>query len=116
MTSEMKFDKYFLYGIDNMGGQGNGAPETCSGGQDDPCKNLVGSGKSCCAHVVMTDRGSGTQQSMYRCMNERIVDMSFSIEIDGMSLAMGCSDKSYAKYIASAAVASFATIASLTLF
>lgn len=91
MTSEMKFDKYFLYGIDNMGGQGNGAPETCSGGQDDPCKNLVGSGKSCCAHVVMTDRGSGTQQSMYRCMNERIVDMSFSIEIDGMSLAMGCS-------------------------
>jgi len=83
--------------------------------KEDPCKELVGSSKSCCAHIVMTDRGSGTQQSMYRCMNERIVDMSFSMEIDGMSLAMGCSN-SNAKYLAGAAVASIATIASFTLF
>jgi len=35
----MKFDKYFLYGIDNMGGSGNGAPECgMSNPNEDPCK------------------------------------------------------------------------------
>ena len=118
LTSEAKFDKYFMYGIDNMDSTGNNAPP-CGPGFDpmnDPCKAIVGEEDTCCTHVVMTDRDSGTQQSFYRCMNEKIVDMSFSVEIDGMSMAMGCSSQSSsAKYIATAAMASIAALAS-TLF
>lgn len=58
LTSKMKFDKYFMYGVDNMGGKGNGAPECGPGHKHDACKELTKSDKSCCAHVVMTE-GNG---------------------------------------------------------
>ena len=65
----------------------------------------------------MTDKDSGEQQSFYRCMNENVMDMSFHVEINGMSMAMGCSgDASSAKYLAGTVVASMATLAAMTLF
>ena len=64
----------------------------------------------------MTDEGSGKQTSFYRCMNEKVVDMSFSVEIDGMSMAMGCSSgSSSAKYLAGTVLASVATMMTMTL-
>jgi hypothetical protein len=89
----MKFDKYMLYGTDNMGGRGNGAPR-CGPGDGNACMDLQGSRKACCAHVVMTDGGSGEQMSMYRCINENIMDMSYAMEIDGMMVSMKCSESS----------------------
>lgn len=110
----MKFDKYYMYGIDNMGGKGNGAPG-CGPGIDE-CSKLVNSKESCCAHVLMTDEGNGEQTSMYRCMNQRIVDgASFSVNINGMQVAMQCS-KSGASYFAKAAAASAAALVASTLF
>jgi len=42
--------------------------------------------------------------------------MSFHVEIDGMSMAMGCTGgASSAKYIAGTAIASLATLAAMTL-
>lgn len=111
LTSIMKFDKYFMYGMDNMGGKGNSAPE-CKIGAKDPCKKE--SGKSCCAHVIMTE-GNGEQTSFYRCMNEKVVDAQFSVEIDGMKMSMACSESS-STYVTSAIMASLAALASMTVF
>ena len=118
ISSEMKFDKFFLYGMDNIDAKNNSAPGCGpSNGGRDPCKDITGSENTCCTHVVMTDQGNGKQTSFYRCMNEKILDMSFQVEIDGMMMAMGCSDGySSAKYIAGSVIASVATLAAMTLF
>jgi len=118
ISSEMKFDKFFLYGMDNIDGKGNSAPGCGpSNGGKDACKEITGSENTCCTHVVMTDQGNGKQTSFYRCMNEKILDMSFQVEIDGMMMSMGCSDGySSAKYIAGSVIASVATLAAMTLF
>ena len=70
VSTETKFDDYYMYSMDQMGSQGNSAP-SCGPSADgtDECKARAGGGDSCCTHVVMTDRGSGEQQSFYRCMN-----------------------------------------------
>lgn len=115
LTTMMKFDRYFMYGIDNVGGKNNSAPECGPGMKDDVCKELTKSDKSCCTHVVMTDGGNGEQTSFYRCMNERIVDAKFAFEIDGMKMSMACS-KSGSTYVASAIVASLAALVSMATF
>lgn len=72
VSTEMKFDQYFMYSMDNLDAQGNSAPPcgpSLQGGKD-PCKEITGSENTCCTHVVMTDQGSGKQNSFYRCMNE----------------------------------------------
>lgn len=58
MTTEMKFDNYFMYAIDNMGGQGNGAPP-CGPMDGNFCAEYTNGEANCCTHVVMTDEGSG---------------------------------------------------------
>lgn len=79
LTSEMKFDKYFMYGIDSMGARGNNAPE-CGPGMANgaQCRGGSNGQKSCCAHVVMNE-GDGRETSIYRCMNQQVVDASFSM-------------------------------------
>ena len=118
LITETKFDQYYMYSMDQMDSDGNSAPNcgpSALQGEDE-CKQMAGGGDSCCTHVVMTDRGSGKQQSFYRCMNQKVVDMSFHVEIDGMSMAMGCAGgASSAKYLAGTAVASMATLAAMTL-
>jgi hypothetical protein len=72
VSTEMKFDQYFMYSMDNIDAKGNSAPAcgpSTQGGRD-PCKEITGSENTCCTHVVMTDQGSGKQNSFYRCMNE----------------------------------------------
>lgn len=66
----MKFDKYFMHGIDSLGTTDNSAPDCGPSTADgsDPCMEEFGN--SCCTHVVMTDEGQGTQTSFYRCMNQ----------------------------------------------
>lgn len=39
LTTEMKFDKYMLYGVDNVGGKGNGAPP-CGPGDGNECNKI----------------------------------------------------------------------------
>lgn len=120
MISTMtKFDDYFMYSMDNIDSTHSMA-EQCGPGLEqgrDPCKELVDSGESCCALVVMTDKGSGKQDSFYRCMNQKVMDVSFAVEIDGMSMNMGCSsDTSGAKYLIGSFIASAATLAAVTIF
>ena len=80
-----------MYGMDQFGGDTTSIPR-CGPNQpadQDDCKQRFGR-DSCCAHVIMTDQGSGEQMAFYRCMNEQMVDLSFSVEIDGMAVAIGC--------------------------
>jgi len=67
MTTEVKFDRFYMYGMDSMGGKDQ-AP-VCGTGKNEECEKLTGSKKNCCAKVVMTDQEKGEQSSMYRCMN-----------------------------------------------
>jgi len=110
LTSMMKFDEYFMYGIDNLGGDGNNAPP-CGPGVESQCME----GKSCCSHVLMTDNYSGEQTSFYRCMNMMVVDASITMSIDDMQVSMSCMD-SGSTYMASAIMASLAALVSVTIF
>jgi hypothetical protein len=71
IETETKFDQYYMYSMDQMDAHNNSAPDCGPSALlgEDECKNRSGGGDSCCTHVVMTDRGSGKQQSFYRCMN-----------------------------------------------
>ena len=55
LTTEMKFDKYFLYSIDNIGGSSNGAPPCGSDAGIDHCTESSHGGETCCTHVIMWD-------------------------------------------------------------
>ena len=112
-----KFDNYFMYGIDQMGGDASSMPHCgpATSGQKDTCREMYGE-DSCCTRVVMTDQGSGEQQAFYRCMNEQLVDLSFSVEIDGMAIAMGCATPSGAIKMAAGSMIAAATLLGLTLF
>lgn len=61
-TSVTKFDDYFMYGIDQMGGDASSMPQCgpSTTGEDDMCRTMYGE-ESCCTRVVMTDQGSGEQ-------------------------------------------------------
>lgn len=66
LTTEMKFDKYYMYGMDTNSAK---TPE-CNTGTAAECEKITGSKEYCCAKVVMTDEKGGQQSAMYRCMNQ----------------------------------------------
>lgn len=111
----MKFDKYFMYGVDSMGGEGNSAPQ-CGPGMPNGAQCRGGSygQKSCCAHVVMME-GGGRETSFYRCLNQKVVDASFSMEIDGMKMSMGCMDNG-STYVGGAILASLGALFSMAVY
>jgi len=43
LTTEIKFDKYFMYGIDNMGGNSDDMPPCGPGAKMDACQKTVNS-------------------------------------------------------------------------
>lgn len=49
-------------------------------------------------------------------MNQQLVDLSFSVEIDGMAIAMGCATPSGAIKMAAGSIIAAATLIGLTLF
>ena len=51
LTTEMKFDQYFMNGLDNLNAKGNNAPP-CGPGET-ACSDMFE--QSCCTHVIMTD-------------------------------------------------------------
>lgn len=87
LMTEMKFDEYFMYGIDHMGEEG-ATPPCGPDAEYDMCKEKVFSQDTCCSHVVMMDDDGNQKNSFYRCMNQNVVDASFSISIDGMKMSM----------------------------
>lgn len=111
--TEAKFDNYFLYSIDTMGEDGFGTPPCGPAAKYDMCKEKVYSQETCCTHVVMMDRNGNQQQSFYRCMNQQVVDASFSFEIDGMSMSMMCSGGDGDMMSAAANINGFALLASI---
>lgn len=106
-TTTMKFDNYFMYGIDYMGEPGYEMPPCGPGAENDLCKEKSNSAETCCARVSSDLLVEG-EQSFYRCMNRMLVDASFAIEIDGMKMSMACTgdDKkeSAATYVTGAAL------------
>lgn len=118
VTSQVKFDEYFAYGIDNVGGEGNNAPP-CGPGDEQVCQELVyqqgGSHKSCCAHVVMTDGKAGEQMSFYRCMNEQVVDVNMNVQFGDMDVSMWC-PASGSTYLGSAILASLVSLVTASVF
>jgi len=102
-----KFDDYYMYSMDYMGEGKYDGPECGPNAKHDTCKEKVGGDKYCCAQVSMKDSMvmENAGSSFYRCMNEKIVDASFSFEIDGMKMSMHCMDKgSAASYFTGSAV------------
>lgn len=117
MTTEMKFDQYFLYSIDNFGGKGNNAPPCGPHANNDYCAESSNSGETCCTHVVMWDQNKNAQNSFYRCMNYKMVDVGFSVEIDGMEMSMKCMNHhSGASYLSSITIATFLSLITLAIF
>lgn len=112
VTTEMKFDNYFLYSIDNFGGSENGAPPCGPDADYDHCADSTKSGESCCTHIVMSNGNNDQQNSFYRCMNYKFVDVGFKFEIDGMAMNMACTNKkdSGASYLIKVAFGTFASI------
>lgn len=56
VTTEMKFDQYFMYTIDTMGEDGYDTTPPCGpDAKHDSCKDKVYSQNTCCSHVVMMD-------------------------------------------------------------
>jgi hypothetical protein len=104
ITTNVEMDDMKMYGVTNMGGKGNGAPK-CGPNDGDSCAKRFGP-KSCCAHVLMTDDKNGEQTSMYQCMNQQIVDASFSVSMNNMQINMKCTQAMHivAGFIASAAI------------
>lgn len=115
ITSETKFDQYFMYSIDNMGGNSDEMPPCGPQADYDKCKDLAGSENTCCTQVVMRDEIM--EYSFYRCMNQMVVDASFSVEIDGMKMSMGCTEgSSGAAYFTSAILSSIAALITMSIF
>lgn len=86
----------------------------------DMCKEKVMSQETCCTHIVgvsqLVMERTG-QSSFYRCMNQKVVDASFSFEIDGMKMSMSCTDGgkgSAAAYFGSSAI--LATVIAMISF
>ena len=94
MTHELKFDKYFMYGIDQMDAQGQITHICGPGAEEDLCKKSVMSQSSCCTQIISVDQATKQETSFFRCMNKAIVDHSFSFEIDGLKMSMSCTDDS----------------------
>ena len=91
IVTETKFDDYFMYSIDKMGPMGEdgyGTPPCGPGAKENMCQKQVYSQNTCCTHVQMKDHSNNMQHSFYRCMNQKVVDAAFSVEIDGMMMSM----------------------------
>jgi hypothetical protein len=85
-----KFDDYYMYSMDYMGEKGYDGPECGPYAKQDSCKEKVNGDQYCCTHIQMQDSMvmENAESSFYRCMNQKIVDASFSFEIDGMKMSM----------------------------
>ena len=60
---------------------GNGAPE-CGPGNEKVCEKYVGP-NSCCTHAILTE-DNGKQTSVFRCLNQKIVDTNFQVKLGGV--------------------------------
>ena len=76
----------------------------------DMCPEMAGRDDTCCTRITMEDAMmmENAQSSFYRCMSHQVVDASFSMEINGMKMSMGCTGGSAAAYFTGSAI--FATI------
>lgn len=113
-----KFDDYFMYSMDYMGEGNYNGPECGPDAKHDMCKEKVGGDEYCCTQVSMQDsmimENSGS--NFYRCMNQKIVDASFSFEIDGMKMSMKCMGSAASYFTGSAVLASIVAMIALVGF
>ena len=120
--TEMKFDNYFMYSIDGTVPMGEKAIEVPPCGpmaEENSCPKRAMSKDTCCTHVQMDDHMTGMTHSFYRCMNQKIVDASFSVQIDGMMMSMACTgdQMSAASYFSAATLlASIGTLITISTF
>ncbi len=87
MEYRVKFDQYFEYGMQATGLAKGSMTKQCSNTKD--CNGMYYS-KMCCVSSIITDKKSGTQDSMFRCMNYKIASANFEFSMNGMSVAMKC--------------------------
>lgn len=124
IVTETKFDDYFMYSIDKMGPMGEdgyGMPPCGAGAKENMCQKQVYSQNTCCTHVEIKDHSNNMHHSFYRCMNQKVVDAAFSVEIDGMMMSMQCTGDSMgsaASYFSSGAaiLASIMALISMSAF
>lgn len=112
LQSRIKFDKYFEYGMMTMGQKIGSDVKQCTKTSDCDGKTLY---KMCCVSAVITNRGSGTQESMFRCMNYRLASMNFDMSMDNMKVSMKCTDSS-AKYMTTALLGSIMSLVFMALY
>ena len=91
--TEVKFDNYYMYSIDGtvpMGDKPVEVPPCGPNAKENMCPKMAMSEETCCTRVQMDDDMTGMTHSFYRCMNQKMVDASFSVQIDGMMMSMAC--------------------------
>merc|ERR1719263_207987 len=93
----MAFDQFYYYAIDHMGAEPGSKKASCMTSNECTQTNQ----KFCCANAVITD-DNGKENSIYRCINERIADINMNMEIEGMKMAMRCVDKTFASALSMA--------------
>lgn len=113
-----KFDNYFMYSMDYMGEAPYDGPECGPHAKTDACKDKVDGEQYCCTHVTMQDSMvmENAGSSFYRCMNQKMVDASFSFEIDGMKMSMQCMGSAASYLTGSAVLASIVAMIALVGF
>lgn len=113
-----KFDDYFMYSMDYMGKEEMAMPPCGPDAKYDMCKEMAGRDDVCCTHVTMEDSMmmEDAGSSFYRCMTQKVVDASFSMEINGMTMSMQCAGSGAAYLTGSVIIASIIAMISLASF
>jgi hypothetical protein len=106
MKQIQQFDQYFYYAIDHMGAAPGSKEASCHVSNE--CTQTQQ--KYCCANAVMTD-DNGKENSIYRCINEKIADINMSMEMNGMRMAMKCVDKAFATALSMATATAVGLVA-----
>jgi len=114
MEYRVKFDQYFEYGMQATGLAKGSMTKQCSNTKD--CNGMYYS-KMCCVSSIITDKKSGTQDSMFRCMNYRLAQANFQMKMDDFAIQMQCTDSasSSAMKMTSAFVASMVSMTLMAL-
>lgn len=124
LTSIMKFDQYFMYAIDSMGMTDGVSPPCGPDSVHASCKDAMQSDTACCTLVdfednIFSSESANNNQghnSFYRCMNTKIIDATFDMEIDGMKISMACTKDSSSVYFTTSLIASIAALISVSVF
>ena len=85
----IKFDKYFLYSVDNYNVKNTSDISQCQ--LETQCnRDTARFNNYCCANAIIRHPGTGQHTSIYRCINQRIADLNWNVRLGDMQISMRC--------------------------